>query len=400
MAEAEKRIDIPKAEGDQRMDNELLKALKRGDAGTVERFFSREAVSSEAEGGRRSWWGVTKGGNSALHIAAGFGHFELAKLIYDVDSSLLTVPNAAGETPLHCAARAGADQIVSLFISEARRCEEEVLRATDREGKTALHAAAEEGHAAAARALMSADPVLAAIVDHNGVSPLYAAVLSESLEVVQVLTESRADGGDAPEASYAGPNGQTALHAAAYRNPEIINKLLEWKPALATKVDNSGSTFLHYLAATTRTDAVQQLLKCVDTSTAYLSDCQGYFPIHVAASVGRDSIALVLIDHCNDMDELVDKEGRNFLHIAAQFDEPAIVELVCRQPLLAKMMNARDYKGNTPLHLAAKSKNQRIVSLLSENKRVHHSIINKDGLAPIDLAITQQKPGLVGAQVS
>nr|CAD1831048.1 unnamed protein product [Ananas comosus var. bracteatus] len=224
MAEAGEGIDIPEAEGDQamsgserelRMDNELLKTLKRGDVRTVERFFLHETVSSEAEEGRRSWRGVTVVGDSALHIVAAFGRLELAKLICDMDRSLLTARNAAGETPLHCATRAGQDRIVRLFISEARRCEEAVLRATDREGKTALHAAAEEGHAVAARVLMSADPGLAAIVDNNGVSPLYAAVLSRSLELVQILIGSHADEGDRPEASYAGPNGQTALHAAA-----------------------------------------------------------------------------------------------------------------------------------------------------------------------------------------
>ncbi|XP_020112556.1 ankyrin repeat-containing protein At5g02620-like isoform X2 [Ananas comosus] len=415
MAVAGEGDDISKAKGDRampgsewelRMDNTLLMALKKGDARTVERFFSRAAVLSsevadhalainlpdadnnivaDGEAGRRTWRGVTEGRKTALHVVATFGHFELAKLICTRDSSFLRARNVAGETPLHCAARAGADQIVSLFISVARQQEdrswlEAVLRATDREGKTALQAAAEEGHAAAARVLMSADPGLAAIDDGNGVSPLYAAVLSGSLEAVQILIESEspAEGGQqdgttsasrvAPEASYAGPNGQTALHAAALRHP-----------------------------ATPLEDAVRQLLER-DTSTAYLSDCNGFFPIHVAASMGRRAVAIVLITHCNDMDELVDKEGRNFLHIAVQFDEPAIVEFVSRQPLLAKMMNGRDYKGNTPLHLAVKFKNQKIVSLLLGNRRVHHSIINKDGLAPIDLAITQREQGLAGAQ--
>nr|CAD1831094.1 unnamed protein product [Ananas comosus var. bracteatus] len=143
----------------ERMDYEFLKALQGGDKRTVERFLPQEVTAIDItdadnvadQAGRRSWRGVTGGGNLALHIAADFGHFELAQLICARDSSLLRVSNAAGKTPLHCAARAGADQIVSLFISEARRCEEEVLRATDREGKTALHVAAEEGRVAAAR---------------------------------------------------------------------------------------------------------------------------------------------------------------------------------------------------------------------------------------------------------
>nr|CAD1831045.1 unnamed protein product [Ananas comosus var. bracteatus] len=203
----------------ERMNYELLEALRREDERFVRKFFSQDTESSngitselpeDAENVTdraricQSWRGVTAGGNSALHIVAGCGHVELAKFICDKDSSLLTVRNAAGETPLHCAARAGAGRIASHFISVAEDSHrlEEVLLAKDRGGKTALYMAAEEGHAAAARELMSALPVLATEDDKEGVSPLYVAVLSGSLEVVQILIESPW-------------NGQTALHAAA-----------------------------------------------------------------------------------------------------------------------------------------------------------------------------------------
>nr|CAD1831069.1 unnamed protein product [Ananas comosus var. bracteatus] len=373
----------------QHLDYELLKALQRGDKKAVESFFPQE-----------DWRGVTGGGNSALHIAADFGHREFAELICARDSSLLEARNVAGETPLHCAARAGADQIVSLFISEAKRREdgswlEAVLRATDREGKTALHSAVEGGHAAAARVLMSEDPGLAAIVDNTGVSPLYAAVLSNSLQVVQVLIGFLAVGEDTPEECYAGPNKQTALHAAAMiGNPMIVKILLLWKPMLTKKVDNSKSTPLHYLAEAGSHYMMRQLLEH-DTSPAYLSDSEGLCSIHVAArNMGRLSIIRELINSCPDMSELVDGGGRNFLHVAIQHESKEIVRFVCSQPFLSKMMNARDSEGNTPLHLAVKSKNQTTVRLLLENMSVHPSIVNKDGKTPLDLAVARVDLGL------
>ncbi|OAY62809.1 Ankyrin-2 [Ananas comosus] len=221
----------------QRLDYKLLKALQRGDKRTVESFFPQEASTAidlrgadnnnviDDGAGRGSSRGVTKGGNSALHIAADFGHIELAELICSRDISLLEGRNATLETPLHCAARAGADQIIEFFISKAHQLGvvEAVLRATDQEGKTALHVAAEEGRVAAATKLMSELPGLAAIVDDNGVSPLYAAVLSKSLEIVQILIGSRS------EASYAGPNGQTALHAAAIIESQAACIMDSWR---------------------------------------------------------------------------------------------------------------------------------------------------------------------------
>nr|CAD1831067.1 unnamed protein product [Ananas comosus var. bracteatus] len=300
------------------MDYELLKALQRGDKSTVERFFRQEESTAID---------LPDADSVADQAGAGVGG-ELP--------SLLRACNVAGETPLHCAARAGADRIVSLFISEARRCEEEVLRAADREGKTALHASAEEGHAEAARVLMSADPGLAAIVDNNGVSPLYAAVLSKSPELVQVLIESHADGGDTPEEFYGGPNGQTALHAAA-----MIES----------------------------------------------PDSEGLCPIHVAARMGRVPILHELINWCPDMGELVDGEGRNFLHVAVQNQKEQIVRFVSKHPIFRRLKNGKDREGNTQLHLAVKSNHQTIVRLLLENISVRPSIVNKDGKTPLDLAI-------------
>nr|CAD1831063.1 unnamed protein product [Ananas comosus var. bracteatus] len=240
MAVAGEGDDIPKAEGDRampgskwelRMDNTLLMALKKGDARTVERFFSRAAVLSsevadhalainlpdadnnivaDGEAGRRTWRGLPPDG-------AQCGRRDAAAL--------------------RCEGRGRPDCVPLHFRSkqqEDRSWLEAVLRATDREGKTALHAAAEEGRAAAARVLMSADPGLAAIDDGNGVSPLYAAVLSGSLEAVQILIESEspAEGGQ--------QDGTTSAGRVAQRHPtpDRMARLPCMQPPSDTQVIN------------------------------------------------------------------------------------------------------------------------------------------------------------------
>ncbi|OAY83060.1 Ankyrin repeat-containing protein [Ananas comosus] len=127
---------------------------------------------------------------------------------------------------------------------------------------------------------------------------------------------------------------------------------------------------------------VCELLKH-DTSSAYVPDANGLCPVHVASSWGRSDIVRELIGRCPDMDELVDNEGRNFLHVAVVHNRAEIVNFVCQRPLLVKMMNAEDSNGNTPLHLAVASENHRIMSLLLENKSVHPRIINKNGQTPL-----------------
>ena len=57
------------------------------------------------------------------------------------------------------------------------------------------------------------------------------------------------------------------------------------------------------------------------------------------------------------------------------------------------MLNARDYQGNTPLHLAGRSGEYGIVRFLISMKMVCSSIMNRDGLTPVDLAIKERDQG-------
>uniref|UniRef100_A0A453DTZ2 Uncharacterized protein n=1 Tax=Aegilops tauschii subsp. strangulata TaxID=200361 RepID=A0A453DTZ2_AEGTS len=159
---------------------------------------------------------VTGEGNTLLHIAAGQGHGSLiAELCYQ-DSSLLSSVNRALDTPLHSAARAGRADAAEAVVRLARANVEEdalcgILRGRDDAGDTALHLAARHGHREAVERLMKLAPELAAEVDGAGVSSLYLAVMSGSVDAVRAI----ASHGDA---SAAGPSSQNALHAAVLQN--------------------------------------------------------------------------------------------------------------------------------------------------------------------------------------
>jgi ankyrin repeat protein len=162
----------------------------------------------------------------------------------------------------------------------------------------------------------------------------------------------------------------------------MTRKLLNWKSGLASLQDASGSTPLHYAASVGNLETVNILLEHLqnanilldhEKSAAYVADEEGLYPIHVAAKCGRTS------------DELVDKEGKNFLHIA----------IITHIPRKHTLFNARDNDGNTPLHLASKSGYLKFVSSLISFKEVCSSIRNKDGLTPLDLALTETHPGFM-----
>jgi ankyrin repeat protein len=167
---------------------------------------------------------------------------------------------------------------------------------------------------------------------------------------------------------------------------EMTEELLTWKPFLAQMPDDTGSTPLH-IAASYGYDKIVRVLLEYDDSLAYLCDYSGSYPLHVAAKMGHVNVIKVIMDHCPDSDELLDAKRRNFLHVAAQERRIGVVRLVTRTTSkLIRLKNARDVDGNTPLHLAIDSGDERMISLLMKDKEVSLNIFNKKGLTPRDQA--------------
>ena len=153
--------------------------------------------------------------NNVLHVAAEQGHDELIRELYIRfrEESLLSRRNSALDTPLHCAARAGHARAVAVLVQLAQDCGESILGCKNEAGDTALHLAARHGHGAAVEILVSvaAEPA-AAELNNVGVSPLYLAVMSGSIQAVRAITTT------CPDVSSAGPSLQNALHAAVFQS--------------------------------------------------------------------------------------------------------------------------------------------------------------------------------------
>ncbi|XP_078153153.1 uncharacterized protein LOC144548359 [Carex rostrata] len=168
--------------------------------------------------------GVTHGGNAALHIATHFGRREVAEAICVKNVSLLMKDNDMLETPLHYAAKAGRSNIVTHFIQLANSGANnidlgEMLTKRNRDGETALYQAVLYNHPAVvinsflhARANPYVSQLLS-IPNSENIYPLYLAILQQNHDIVSSLIHSLRGRGDVSQEAYAGPNGQTALHA-------------------------------------------------------------------------------------------------------------------------------------------------------------------------------------------
>uniref|UniRef100_A0A0D9XC02 PGG domain-containing protein n=1 Tax=Leersia perrieri TaxID=77586 RepID=A0A0D9XC02_9ORYZ len=218
--------------------------------------------------------GITVVGDTTLHVVASHGDSDnflnCASIIYNRDNSLLFGTNKKGDTPLHslvengvpipvwkpllsrfsnrdyapgiegrlsipifaplsssdCAARAGKCRMVSHLIDQARREDDEkvghsrldkFLTKENEQKETALHDAVRIGNNDVVEMLMTADPKLA-YLPGEGTSPMYLAILLEKDIIADTLYDK--SGGNL---SYAGPDGQNALHAAVHRGIENKN---------------------------------------------------------------------------------------------------------------------------------------------------------------------------------
>uniref|UniRef100_A0A0A9C4Z1 PGG domain-containing protein n=1 Tax=Arundo donax TaxID=35708 RepID=A0A0A9C4Z1_ARUDO len=369
------------------MHHELLKAAATGDADLLAQVLGIWSTATAEQGEESCLEGVTAEGSSALHIAASGGYLELVVMICTQDISLIKATNNQLDTPLICASRAGHADVVRYLIERASTMQEAdpVLRVRNSDGATAMHEAVRNGHASVLQKLMSRDSGLAAVVDGKGASPLYLAVVSNRADMVDILI--RESSNVRLPASYAGPDGQTALHAAVYVGKEISESLQRWEPTLAKKVDSYGRTALHYSASAGKTGLVKLLLG--NSSLAYIPDNDGLFPVHAAAIAGKANVIRQLMEVCPNCDELLDNKRRNILHCAIEHGRVKVVWHILRNPKFARMMNAGDGEGNTPLHLAIKHGSVMIISLLLSNIRVNPGIINNVGLTPLDVAVNK-----------
>jgi hypothetical protein len=220
--------------------HELLAAARRGDWRRLEHLLSskqddpaattatRDVVINVGEPVAVHAEAATVARDSILHVVASRGDgddfLRCATVIHGRAGHLLSARNGNGDTPLHCATRAGWGEMVTHLLDLSRRGEDggdgddgddgkvrAMLRMQNEQGETVLHEAVRLGNKDMVDRLLSEDPQLARVRPADGASPLYLAVSLEHGEIARQLREK-------DEAlSYAGPDGRNALHVAALK---------------------------------------------------------------------------------------------------------------------------------------------------------------------------------------
>ena len=171
----------------------------------------------------------------------------------------------------------------------------------------------------------------------------------------------------------------------------MLEKILRMKQLVHQK-DKDGKTPLHCAASIGYLEGVQKLLESQFTSDRYERDDDGFCPIHVASMRGYVDIVKQLLWFSRDSKELLSRRCENFLHVAAKFGADNIVDFVLKEKWIENLINEKDGKGNTPLHLATMYGHPKVVNCLTWDKRVDVNLVNRKGRTAFDIAVSVEHP--------
>lgn len=274
--------------------------------------------------------------------------------------------------PLHWAAIQNQVRSATVLLDHGYEVD-----AVDGEGRTPLMIAAAFGSPEVAEVLLDrgADPEAR---DADGDGPIHFAAMAGRAEIVELLLQRGVSTNVRSRW-----NGETALHLAAlYGQPKVIRLLVE-NGADPDVSDDSGIRPLQYASRRLQGLAVRELLGLgarPDTlhdavnagdvarvhtllaggTDANLPDLFGT-PLHLAASIGRTTIATMLIEKGADLEAESIPEHSRPLHAAALSNQAAIAQLLLDR---GAQLEARDSQDRTPLMVAAAYGNVAIAKVL------------------------------------
>ncbi|XXG58081.1 hypothetical protein AAC387_Pa04g0480 [Persea americana] len=209
------------------MEEAVFEVCAKGDALKFQRLVQEdESVLTQTIGRAR---------HTPLHLACKFKHNELASLILGLQPALAKAKNDKEETPLHEASRVGELEIVKQLL-DACPC---VAYMLNRDNESALSIACSCWHSEVAWEICSRMDFLA--WDEIGAACLQIAASNGYTEIVRKILEEN----PSLASRKTDNNGDTVLHLAAKRNCLEIIELLLSKPGIKVNAaNNEGNTAL------------------------------------------------------------------------------------------------------------------------------------------------------------
>ncbi len=255
-----------------------------------------------------------------------------------------------------------------------------LLNETDKDSKTPLYIAAQQGHLDVVLALLEKGAEVNQ-ARKGGATPLFIAAQKGRIDVVLALLEKGAEVNQARE------SGATPLFIAAQKGHlDVVLALLE-KGAEVNQALKDGATPLFIAAFNGHLDVVLALLEKGAEVNQALKD--GATPLYIAAQNGHLDVVLALLGKGAEVNQACE-DGATPLFIAA-FNGHLDVVLALLEH--GADVNQALKNGVTPLYIAAAQGNIDIaLALLEKGADVNRA--NKDGKTPLDVADSKVKESI------
>ena len=278
-----------------------------------------------------------------------------------------------GRTPLHWAVQLQHPEMIKMMISRLTR---EDLLTTDENGWTPLHYAAHGKDVDSAETLLACGAIDQP--DRNGQSALHLAIMSTDAEMVQMIIERGHADINADDCL-----GRSAIHLAASVGVPLVCMSLLRAKAQVNIMDADGKTPLFYACQAGYTDAMRTLISAGGDVGAL--DDQGSSVLHAAALGGSSAMCKYLAEHGKLDINARDLQGMTPLHVAVKEEDARVVGSLI---VSGADVGVVDHSGNAPLHFAAASGSIDCITqiMLGLDNRAKNAV-NGDGMTPYDIVV-------------
>lgn len=228
-------------------------------------------------------------GRTPLHTAVLLGRLAAVNQLLESQAST-DIPDQIDRTPLHYAARRVDPAILKVLVAAKAN-----VNVVDARNRSPLYLAVEMGNITGIQMLLAAGARF--IADHEGRTPLHAAVLKGSADIVRTLLPEDNEKGREGLISISDHSGETAIHLAAEQgHDDVVEELLKHSQgsAVIDKKNHESQTALFAASRGGHLNIVLQLIKA--GSIIYRIDDNRNMAVHVAAKKGFPDIVKVLLN--------------------------------------------------------------------------------------------------------